>query len=162
MEALSLLALLLGLSAGLVAFMSIYWRIRSTRTAEKPNKEAAPVVEQPEPEEKVPVPPDHISLGKLPVTGEHLFGREAELSRLTEAWDDPGTHVISLVAWGGVGKSALVNHWHGLMAKDAYRGATSVYAMSFFSQGSREAVTSADVIVDAALRWFGDEDPTQG
>ncbi len=40
-----------------------------------------------------------------------LFGRDDELARLDAAWDDPDVHVITLVAWGGVGKTSLVAKW---------------------------------------------------
>ncbi len=50
-----------------------------------------------------------IATAKLPVTGHELFGREQELAGLDEAWGDEHTHILSLVAWGGVGKTALVN-----------------------------------------------------
>ncbi len=106
--------------------------------------------------------PDDISIGRLPITGEHLFGREAELTRLDQAWADPEINVISLVAWGGVGKSALVNHWLGTMAKKNYRGARRVYGVSFYSQGPRETAASADTVVDEALRRFDDPDPAAG
>ncbi len=110
----------------------------------------------------VVAPAQRVSIAQLPATGEHLFGRDDELKLLDEAWDNSATNVISLVAFGGVGKSALVNYWLGQMAQNQYRGAERVYAISFYSQGSREAVTSADQLIDAALRWFGDEDPTSG
>jgi hypothetical protein len=104
-----------------------------------------------------------ISISRLPVTGPDLFGRDAELKLLDDAWDDPNTNVVSFVAWGGVGKSALVNHWLARMAKEQYRGAERVYAWSFYSQGtSDERAASADLFIDAALRWFGDDDPTKG
>jgi hypothetical protein len=51
-----------------------------------------------EPEETPAMPPDDISIGRLPITGAYLFGREAELTRLDQAWADPETNVISLVA----------------------------------------------------------------
>ena len=58
-----------------------------------------------------------ISTGRLPHTeGAVLFGRENEMARLDAAWEDPGTRVISLVASGGVGKTALVKHWLAGMA----------------------------------------------
>ncbi|MCP4657218.1 MAG: toll/interleukin-1 receptor domain-containing protein, partial [bacterium] len=50
-----------------------------------------------------------VEISRLPVTGEHFVGRVDHLARLDAAWDDAGVHVLSLVAWGGVGKSALVN-----------------------------------------------------
>lgn len=55
------------------------------------------------------IPPDKIFLCKLPTTGSDLFGREAELAVLDRAWADPHTNLLTLVAWGGVGKTALVN-----------------------------------------------------
>ena len=48
------------------------------------------------------------------------------------------------------------------MARDNYRGAERVYAWSFFSQGTSERAASADLFIDQALRWFGDQDPTAG
>ncbi|MDQ1592808.1 MAG: hypothetical protein QOG71_3435 [Pyrinomonadaceae bacterium] len=109
-----------------------------------------------------PLTPDKISTGRLPVTGRELFGRAEQLTRLDEAWNSHDTHVLSLVAWGGVGKSALVNHWLARMARDDYRGAELVYAWSFYSQGTTDRVVSADQFIEAALNFFGDPDPNQG
>ncbi|MCP5051629.1 MAG: toll/interleukin-1 receptor domain-containing protein, partial [bacterium] len=55
--------------------------------------------------------PDNISLSRLPATGAKLFGRETELSFLDNAWDDKHTAIVTLIAWGGVGKTSLVNEW---------------------------------------------------
>jgi tetratricopeptide (TPR) repeat protein len=129
------------------------------REVEAPSGDAVQPVEV---QEWPPFLPGNISIAKLPISGEHLFGREAELTCLDGAWADPGTNVISLVAWGGVGKSALVNHWLGTMAKENYRGARRVYGVSFFSQGTRETAASADTAMDEALRWFDDPDPAAG
>jgi tetratricopeptide (TPR) repeat protein len=116
----------------------------------------------PEERECVPLDPDRVSTGHLPITGPDLFGRQAELTVLDQAWADPETNVLSLVAWGGAGKSALVNHWLGEMAEEHFLGARRVYGWSFYSQGTRETAASADQFIDAALRWFGDPDPTEG
>ncbi|HJR08940.1 MAG TPA: DUF4062 domain-containing protein [Pyrinomonadaceae bacterium] len=110
----------------------------------------------------VPLSPDKISTSRLPVTGRDLFGRDEKLKQLDEAWDSQDTHILSLVAWGGVGKSALVNHWLGAMARDNYRGAERVYAWSFYSQGTTDRAASADQFIEAALTWFGDPDPNKG
>jgi len=110
----------------------------------------------------VPLTPDKISISRLPVTGRDLFGRDEKLKQLDEAWDDHDTHILSLVAWGGVGKSALVNHWVGRKALDDYRGAERVYAWSFYSQGTNDRVVSADQFIEAALTFFGDTDPNKG
>ncbi|MFC1715466.1 tetratricopeptide repeat protein [Candidatus Poribacteria bacterium] len=110
-----------------------------------------------------PLDPQKISLAKLPSTEPDLFGREKELEMLDEAWDDPETKVISLLAFGGMGKSALVNVWLNGMEKDHYRNAERVYGWSFYSQGASEgAQASADEFIAAALGWFGDLDPTAG
>jgi len=104
-----------------------------------------------------------IMLSKLPVTGPDLFGRDNELSILNDAWSDQHTHILSLVAWGGVGKSALVNEWLNQMEQHNYRGAEKVYGWSFYSQGTREdKQASADEFLAYALEWFGDPDSTQG
>lgn len=110
----------------------------------------------------VPLDPEKISTSRLPVTGREFFGRARELQLLDDAWADPDTNVLSLVAWGGVGKSALTNHWLRNMARDHYRGADLVFAWSFFSQGTTDRAVSADLFTDAALRWFGDSDSTNG
>lgn len=107
--------------------------------------------------------PEKISTAKLPSTSPDLFGREKELKMLDEAWEDENTCVVSLVAFGGVGKTALVNVWMNEMQKDKFRSAERVYGWSFYSKGAREgAQASADEFIDAALRWFGDPDPTAG
>jgi hypothetical protein len=110
-----------------------------------------------------PLPRDKISISRLSVSGPNLFGRDAELQLLDEAWANLNTNIITFVAWGGVGKTALVNHWvKQCMALDNYRGAERVYGWSFYSQGTSERAASADLFIDQALRWFGDTDPTQG
>jgi tetratricopeptide (TPR) repeat protein len=111
-----------------------------------------------------PAPPrNHISISRLPVTGSDLFGREAELKALDDAWANPDTKIMAFVAWGGVGKTALVNHWlKKRMVAESYRGAERVYGWSFYSQGTSERAASADLFIDQALRSFGDTEPTQG
>ena len=103
------------------------------------------------------------SLSKLPTTSGDLFGRDDELAMLDRAWEDPHTHIVELVAWGGVGKTSLVNHWLNRIEQAGYPGASRVYGWSFYSQGtSEDRQASADSFIDAALRWFGDPDPTAG
>ena len=106
----------------------------------------------------IETPPDvpKVSVGRLPVTGENVFGRKQELQRLDEFWKDDETNVVSLVAWGGVGKSALVNAWLRALARDDYRGAERVYGWSFHEHNT------TDLFINAALRWFGDGDPALG
>ncbi len=104
-----------------------------------------------------------VSLAKLPSTNPELFGREKELKMLDEAWANPKTNIVSLVAWGGVGKTALVNTWLRQMEQENFRGAERVFGWSFYSQGASEGKqASADVFIATALRWFGDPEPEKG
>ena len=104
-----------------------------------------------------------LDLGRLPTAGPYLIGREAELARLDAAWEDPNTRVLTLVAFGGTGKSALVGRWLQNLSLDGYRGAWRVLDWSFYSQGSeQDRVASADRFLDHALTWFGDPNPKEG
>jgi tetratricopeptide (TPR) repeat protein len=107
-------------------------------------------------------PPDKVDTDRLPQTGAELFGRKKELELLDEAWDSAETRVVTLVAAGGFGKSTLVNKWLQQMSVDNCRGAKKVFGWSFYSQGTKERVTSADQFISEALEWFGDPDPTKG
>ena len=101
-------------------------------------------------------PPTLVAISGLPETGyERLVGREAELQRLDEAWSDDKINILSLIAEGGAGKSALVNEWLTRLQADSYRGATSVLGWSFYSQGSKERATAADAFLDWALDKLG-------
>ncbi len=107
--------------------------------------------------------PEKISLAKLPSTSPDLFGREKELKILDEAWENPKTNIVSLIAWGGVGKTALINVWLNKMSDEYYRGAERVYGWSFYSQGASEKKqVSTDLFITSALEWFGDSDPNRG
>jgi tetratricopeptide (TPR) repeat protein len=106
----------------------------------------------------LPRPPSIVHITGLPETGyERLVGRDAELKRLDEAWADRNTNILSLVAEGGAGKSALVNEWLKRMQADRYRGADAVLGWSFYSQGSKERATSAEPFLNWALDKLGIE-----
>jgi hypothetical protein len=98
-----------------------------------------------------------VSIARLPATSADLFGREAELAWLDRCWEER-VHLASIVAWGGVGKSALVNKWLAGMRDDGWRGAEQVYAWSFYSQGT-DRLGSSDEFFSEALRRFGDKEP---
>ncbi len=96
----------------------------------------------------------------LPQTGEHFFGREEDLARLDAAWAAPAVHALSVVAWGGVGKTALVKHWLANLERDGWRGAERVLAWTFYSRGSGEdRNASSEPFFSAAFRWLGEEPP---
>ncbi len=111
-----------------------------------------------------------------PAEGDHIGSPRRAASRTGDPmWSPPSpqsppqnapvgkTHIVTLVAMGGTGKTALAKHWLARMAADGFRGATHVLGWSFYSQGAREdGGASADPFIDYGLRWFGDEDPTKG
>jgi len=106
--------------------------------------------------------PKEISVARLPVTGRDVFGREEDIAFLDAAWVNPQVNVVTIVAWAGVGKSTLLNHWLVRMAAEHYRSAELVFGWSFYRQGTSGEASSADEFLDAALTWFGDSDPRIG
>jgi hypothetical protein len=106
--------------------------------------------------------PKKISVARLPVTGSDVFGREEDVAFLDRAWANPRVNVVTIVAWAGVGKSTLVNHWLRGMAAENYRSAELIFGWSFYRQGTTGKTSSADEFIDAALSWFGDPDPRVG
>jgi len=107
-------------------------------------------------------PAPKISIARLPVTGSDLFGREEDITFLDRAWANRDVNVVTIVAWAGVGKSTLVNHWLRRLAAEQYRSAQLVFGWSFYRQGTSRDTSSADEFLDAALAWFGDPDPRLG
>jgi Protein kinase domain/NACHT domain len=106
--------------------------------------------------------PKKISVARLPVTGRDVFGREEDIAFLDAAWANQDVNVVTIIAWAGVGKSTLVNHWLRRMAAGHYRSAELVFGWSFYRQGTSGGSSSADEFFDAALSWFGDPDPRIG
>jgi tRNA A-37 threonylcarbamoyl transferase component Bud32 len=106
--------------------------------------------------------PRKISLARLPITGSGVFGREEDIAFLDASWANQRVNVVTIVAWGGAGKSTLVNHWLWRMAAEHYRSAKYVFGWSFYRQGTSGDSSSADEFLDAALTWFGDSDPRVG
>src|SRR5258708_24240057 len=106
--------------------------------------------------------PEKISVSRLPITGSDVFGREEDLAFLDDAWANQHINVVTIVAWGGVGKSTLVNHWLRRVPAEHYRSAELVFGWSFYRQRSSGRAPSADEFLDATLAWFGDPDPRIG
>jgi hypothetical protein len=103
-----------------------------------------------------PAVPSRVHISHLPETGyKTLVGRDAELARLDAAWEDPEVNILSLVAEGGAGKSALLNEWLTRLRRDNYRGAEVVLGWSFYSQGTHERATSSEPFLDWALQQLG-------
>ncbi|MEM8993592.1 MAG: SEFIR domain-containing protein [Acidobacteriota bacterium] len=118
-----------------------------------------PLERRPRPRGSIPSPSPspRIAPSRLPTAPAELLGRGAELEKLDAAWADPATHLVTLVAWGGVGKTSLVGTWAGRLAARDFDADS--FDWSFYSQGTRDQTSSSsDPFIDAALRFFGGAD----
>ncbi len=105
----------------------------------------------------LPLSPDKISLAKMPETNPDVFGRDKQFVELDEAWESNDTKIVTIVASGGTGKTALVNEWLNRMELKDYDGADKVLGWSFYSQGADVGrQVSAEPFIAFALEWFGD------
>ena len=156
----------LGLEPGayLIALAGVVVTSLGLTVASRRREAPSPPPQPPEPADVLDIvePGVLTSVRGLPATGSDLFGRADELAALDDAWRDPGTNIFTIVAFGGIGKTALVTTWLGQVAKDHFSGAERVFARSFYSGGFSDTETSADVFIEEALGWFGDSDPTEG
>jgi len=99
-----------------------------------------------------------ISPTRLHHGADHLFGRDEELAALDQIASDPTKKILTVVAFGGVGKTSLVIEWMARQAAKNWEGFERVFDWSFFSQGTREqGAASAEGFVAEALKFFGDE-----
>ncbi len=106
---------------------------------------------------------ERISISLLPNTPAKIFGRKSELRILDTIWNERKANVVQLVAFGGMGKSSLVNSWLSRLDQKGYCGAGRVYAWSFYWQAAGSEIrSSGDYFIEHALGWFGDEAPSEG
>ncbi len=98
----------------------------------------------------------NVDISRLPDTyAEKLYGRDSEMAELLKAWDDGQTRIFAFDAMGGAGKTALVYHFVQALKASGWHGARSVFAWSFYSQGSDEdRQISADDFFKAAFAHF--------
>jgi hypothetical protein len=85
-----------------------------------------------------------------------LFGRDAELAQLDHAWARRTNGVVTIIAMGGAGKTALLSSWRKRMI-EGEPTLEAVFEWSFYSQGARDrSAVSADSFMREALVFFGD------
>ena len=107
-----------------------------------------------------PLPREEFDLDHLPETGHLLLGRRDDWNRLDEAARaGSDVRIVVLRAQGGAGKSTLARVWVDALRDRGLPGFERAFAWSFYSQGTREQATSADLFVAEALRFFGDRGP---
>ncbi len=99
----------------------------------------------------------NIAATRLPTGKSEFIDRDGEREMLSRFWEDDSANVVSIVSWGGVGKTALVSRWLADMAKKKYGDAVNVFDWSFHSQGAgQDGLCTTDDFIDSALRFFGD------
>lgn len=110
-------------------------------------------------------------------TAADFLGRDGELGLLDRAWQqqDGVVNLLSLIAWGGVGKTALLAHWvQSRFTARSWRNAEgqpephAYFDWTFYDQGTRSAdskddqhagATSLGSFFQTALKHFGDPAP---
>ena len=109
-------------------------------------------------------------------TTAQFLGREKELARLDAVWNDKsnggGTNLLTIVAWGGVGKTALLGKWvderftqRQWKLVDGRPESVRYFDWTFYDQGTRSdgpgGVRGAGVgaFWEMALSFFSDANP---
>ena len=104
---------------------------------------------------------------------DELLGRETQLALLDESWAGPGlTNLLSIIAWGGVGKTALLAYWvRSRFIAKGWKNASgdpepqAYFDWTFYDQGTRTddatqaGAASVGSFFQKALEHFGDPDP---
>lgn len=97
-----------------------------------------------------------IEVSGLPRAPNRFIGRTGELDRLRDAWATGAPRILSFIAAGGSGKTALSQAFLDEMTRIGWGGAEAVFAFSFDSQGADETKQSAsDRFFSEALTLFG-------
>lgn len=107
-------------------------------------------------------------------TAADFLGRDKELALLDAAWNQKlgTTNLLSIIAWGGVGKTALLAYWvRSRFIEKAWLNAQgqpdpmAYFDWTFYDQGTRSddathaGAASVGTFFQSALKHFGDPDP---
>ena len=97
---------------------------------------------------------EHHYTEQLPATNIKSFvGREDVLEMLHNTWQAGHCHILALSAWGGTGKSSIINKW--LDDSHTNEKPENVYSWSFHNQGdSGKKQSSSSEFIEHALKFF--------
>lgn len=98
--------------------------------------------------------PPQVDLSCLPVFSHPLLGRGPVLNLLERSFYSQEVNLVSVIAGGGMGKSAVLREWLNRLAP-AYGGARKIFGWSFFSQGNSDFRASSHLFFERALSFFG-------
>jgi tetratricopeptide (TPR) repeat protein len=95
-----------------------------------------------------------VDLFHLPAhTVSRFLGRDKDIETLVQLYGAPNCWIVSLVGFGGVGKSAVIAAFLDKIAPD-FGMAEYVFGWSFYSQGSHETSVSSHEFFEEAIRFF--------
>jgi len=95
-----------------------------------------------------------IFVGNLPQTNNVLFGRKSILNEISRYRESSNYNIITIIAKGGIGKTALLNNWILNEISKSKSSFEKVFAWSFYTQGTTQRVVSADLFMESALNFF--------
>ena len=107
----------------------------------------------------LPVKPfqQDIDISRLPSGSTQLVGRKTYLQQLDDSLNSDQITMVSFIAGGGVGKSALVEYWTESHQNQGFVGIEKIFGWSFYSQGNHETQNSSASFFSEALPFFGYE-----
>jgi tetratricopeptide (TPR) repeat protein len=142
--------------------------VLGTKSPPAPAAAPAPAVgpalpEQPALTAFAPPPPPPVDITRIDrYAPKELIGREAETKLIDDAWamavagEAERPRVMTFVALGGEGKTALIAKWAIAQLDKNWPGCEAAFGWSFYSQGSSEQqASSSDLFLAEALKFFG-------
>lgn len=96
------------------------------------------------------------ALGSLQETDQdRLIGRQQDIVVLDQCWQDESTNLLLLNAFGGMGKTSLLQSWLNGLEQDDWQGANNVYGWSFPDvTADADLQTLTEEFIEHALNWF--------
>ncbi len=101
-----------------------------------------------------------VDVWRLSSSPAQMVGRSAESETLTRGWLSGNYNVVTVIGWGGVGKTTLIANWLAEMAAYRYHDAEGVFAWSFDGQSDGENWVTSDQFFDALIRFLDVETAT--
>ena len=139
MDVLNTLNPTLGIAVLLSIFIALYlWRRNRSSTSHTRRSTATNYTEQ------------------LPATNIKAFvGREDVLKLLQTTWQEKTCNILALSAWGGTGKSSIINKWLASYANNQADKPQKTYSWSFHNQGDTgKKQSSSSEFIEHALKFF--------
>ena len=96
---------------------------------------------------------------QMPITNMKTFvGREDILELLQNTWQEGSCNIMALSAWGGTGKSSIINKWLASYANKGQDAPQKTYSWSFHNQGDTgKKQSSSSEFIEHALKFFKNE-----